>query len=192
MKKFNKILLVALTIPLFFSCSNDTLTLDQNSVKVEWTAYKTTDKVPVSGTFNKVEVANLKTGSTPEEVLNGATFSIPVSSLFSDSEERDTKLKQLFFGVMKNTELISGKFIHEDNSSKLSIKMNGVTHEIPVKTSFAGNTFRLNGTLQMPDFDTQEAMDSLNEACYDLHMGADGVSKTWEDVAIEGTFVFNK
>ena len=191
MKKFNRILIVALAIPLLFAC-NKSITLDQNSVNVEWTAYKTTDKVPVSGTFNKVEVANLQTGDTPEEVLNGATFSIPVSSLFSDNEERDTKLKKLFFGIMSNTELISGKFIHEGNESKISIKMNGVTRDVPVKTSFAANTFRMNGTIQLPDFNTQEAMESLNAACYELHMGADGVSKTWEDVAIEGTFVFNK
>lgn len=192
MKKLNKILLVALIIPLFFGCSNNNISLDQNNVKVEWIAYKTTDKVPVSGTFNQVKIENLQEGSTPEEVLNGATFSIPVSSLFSNSEERDTKLKQLFFGVMKNTELISGKFIHAEKDSRLSVTMNGVTREIPVQTVSVNNTFRLKGTIQLPEFETQEAMDSLNKACYELHMGGDGISKTWEDVAIEGVFSFTK
>lgn len=191
MIKFNKILITAIAIPLLFAC-NKSITLDQNNVKVEWTAYKTTDKVPVKGTFKKVEVANVKEGATPEEVLNGATFTIPVSSLFSSNDERDTKLKQLFFGVMSNTELISGKFMHKDNNSMLSIKMNGVTREIPVKTTFASNTFTMLGTLDLQEFNAQNAIESLNEACYDLHMGADGVSKTWDEVAIEGVFVFNK
>lgn len=194
MKKLNKFLLVAIAIPMLFSCNNNSkessLKLDENNVKVEWIAYKTTDKVPVTGTFNQVNVADLQEGNTPEEVLNGATFSIPVSSLFSNSDERDTKLKQLFFGVMKNTELISGKFNYADKDSKLSVTMNGVTREIPVQTVSAENTFSLKGIILLHEFETQEAMDSLNKACYELHMGGDGISKTWDEVSIKGVFSF--
>ena len=32
-----------------------------------------------------------------------------------------------------------------------------------------------------------DALASLNKACYDLHTGSDGVSKTWEDVAIKAS-----
>ena len=192
MKKLNKILLLALAIPLLFACNNESLKLDQNNVKVNWTAYKTTDKVPVAGTFKEVKVDNLQTGNTPEEILNGATFSIPVSSLFSDNEDRDNKLKNLFFGAMKSTTLIAGKFIQADKNSSLSVTMNGVTKEIPVQTDYTNQLFTLKGTLQLSDFETQNAVDSLNKACYELHMGADGVSKTWDEVSIEGQFTFEQ
>ena len=192
MRKLKRILAVAFAFPLLFACNNKSLKLDQDNIKIEWVAYKTTDKVPVAGTFKQVKLENLQEGLTAEEVLNGATFSIPVSSLFSDNADRDTKLKQLFFGMMKNTELISGKFMYAEKDSKLAVTMNGVTREIPVQTVSVNNTFKLKGTLHLSEFEAQEAMDSLNKACYDLHMGADGISKTWEEVAIEGVFSFKQ
>lgn len=194
MKNLKKILIVAITIPFLFAC-NKSITLDQKNINIEWTAYKTTDKVPVTGIFREIKIENLKSGETPEEVLNGATFSIPVSSLFSNNDDRDAKLQNLFFGVMNNTKLISGKFMHENNVSKLSITLNGVTREIPLETNYdekAGNVFNVKSTLNLQEFNAQDAIESLNKACYDLHMGVDGVSKTWDEVNVEGTFTFKK
>jgi hypothetical protein len=51
------------------------------TTKIGWTAYKTTDKVAVKGTFTKVDV-EVKSGSSAKEALNGLKFSIPVSSIF--------------------------------------------------------------------------------------------------------------
>ena len=39
--------------------------------------------------------------------------------------------------------------------------------------------------MQLKDWNALGALESLNKVCFDLHKGADGVSKTWEDVAIE-------
>ena len=41
-------------------------------------------------------------------------------------------------------------------------------------------------------WDALEALASLNEACKVLHTGADGVSKTWEDVAITGSVLLEQ
>lgn len=41
------------------------------------------------------------------------------------------------------------------------------------------------------DFNTGKAMEALNQACFELHKGADGVSKTWSEVHIKGQVEFS-
>lgn len=153
---------------------------------VKWTAYKTTDKVAVKGKFNTINVTNSKKTATVEEALNGILFSIPVSSIFSNETTRDSKLKQFFFGAMKNTEFISGTFDFNDNGSFANITMNGISKTIPLKFEIDGQTATFNKTLKLNDWDLGNALASLNKACFDLHKGADEVSKTWDEVEIDG------
>ncbi len=153
---------------------------------VKWTAFKTTDKVAVKGKFNTINVTNSKKATSVEEALNGILFSIPVSSIFSNETTRDSKLKQFFFGAMKNTEFISGTFDINDKGSFANITMNGISKTIPLKFEIDGQTATFNKTLNLSDWDLGNAVASLNKACFDLHKGADGVSKTWDEVEIEG------
>ena len=68
---------------------------------IEWTAYKTTEKVGVTGHFDVVLVKEAKEdGKTPQEVLEGATIVAIVPSLNSDQIDRDQKLKDILFGNM--------------------------------------------------------------------------------------------
>ena len=91
------ILLLAITLSVFVSCKEEkkeTTTTEEvktstqfvvkpEATSVKWTAYKTTDKVGVNGEFTTVKFDN-KSGATPEEALNNLSFSIPVSSLFTN------------------------------------------------------------------------------------------------------------
>ena len=101
------ILFVALAISLT-SCKNEkknnktettseTFATEKYVVKPEatsvtWTAYKTTDKVGVGGEFTTINFEE-KTGSSPQEALNNLSFSIPISSLFTNdaTNTRDDK-----------------------------------------------------------------------------------------------------
>lgn len=166
------------------------LKIVSDSTKVSWTAYKTTEKVGVGGSFTEIKLNDTKTGSTPEAILEGATFSIPVSSLFTNNPERDGKLKEFFFGVLKNTELISGTLNFKEGKCLLTIKLNDVEKQIPVTPEFKDNRFSINSTIDLVDFGAEGAVASINKACYDLHKGADGVSKTWSEVAISGSVLF--
>jgi len=155
------------------------------TTKVSWTAYKTTDKVAVKGEFTKIN-ATSKSASTVKEALNNTEFSIPVSSIFSKNEARDNKLKQFFFGVMDNTELLSGTIhLTSENKGNVELKMNGVTKSFPVDYIISGQMVTMSGTINLDDWNAQSAIESLNKACFDLHKGADGVSKTWNEVKIE-------
>lgn len=152
-----------------------------------WTAYKTTDKTPVKGTFTVLDFEN-KAGASVQEALNGLQFSIPISSLFTDDATgtRDPKIKTSFFGAMLNTIAIKGKLKAEGSSYSATISMNGVTHTLPLEVSITDERrVTLKGVMQLKDWNALGALESLNAVCFDLHKGADGVSKTWEDVAIE-------
>jgi hypothetical protein len=146
--------------------------------------------VGVNGKFNQLELKNTQSGDTPEAVLEGASFSIPVSSLFTNDSDRDSKLKQFFFGVLKNTEMIGGTFNFRDGKCFMTLTLNDVTKQLEVAHTFSNNKFTVNHTLNLEDFGALGAVESINKACFDLHKGPDGVSKTWSEVAISGSVLF--
>lgn len=157
------------------------------ATSVKWTAYKTTDKVGVGGEFTTVNFEE-KSGATPQEALNGLKFTIPISSLFTNdaTNTRDAKIKESFFGSMLDTELLTGTISYTNGNCIANLTMNGVTHELPLEVSIADERrVTLKGTMNLADWNALDALAALNKVCFDLHKGADGVSKTWEDVAIQ-------
>ena len=177
-------------VPVTTEVEAGALKIVSDSTKVSWTAYKTTEKIGVGGSFTEITLNDTKTGTSPEAILEGATFSIPVSSLFTDNDDRDSKLKEFFFGVLKNKELISGTLNFSEGKCLLTIKLNDVEKQIPVTHEFIDNRFSINSSIDLVDFGAEGAVASINKACYDLHKGADGVSKTWNEVAISGSVLF--
>jgi hypothetical protein len=158
---------------------------------IDWVAYKTTDKLPVKGKFKKVTITKNGEGNTAKEAINGAEFSIPVSSLFTADSSRDFKLKKFFFGVMDNTKLLSGTLnISDEANGTASITMNGVTADLPFTYALEGKEFQLTATMSLDNWSAQKAVESLNVACKELHKAKDGISKTWNEVAINITTVF--
>ena len=168
--------------------------IDAESISLNWIAYKTTAKVGVSGEFGKVNVTASELADVKEKAINNVSFSVPVTSLFSNNTIRDNKLVNLFFGVMDKTEFISGTFhSHEVNMEEgkgvMDLTMNGKTVDLPYNYSLKGDSMFISATLNVMEWNGQEAMDSLNVACYDLHKGADGISKTWNEVDINASVV---
>ena len=171
---------------------------DSELSTVNWTAYKTTDKAAVKGVFTTININTLIDSETKQGAIEGLQFSIPVSSFFSKNEVRDTKIKQLFFGVMKETTMVSGHFSNViGNETKgnvsLNLKMNNETIVIPMNYSIEKNTINLDGTIEnLLDWKMETAFNSLHKACELLHTGADGISKTWTDVAISAKVVLKE
>ncbi len=155
------------------------------TTSVFWTAYKTSEKTPVKGQFMKLEIKNPKKADTAKDALDGIAFSIPVSSLFSNEEIRDSKLKEFFFGVMDQTEFLSGVLhIENDTLAMASVQMNGVTKVVPLTYFLDGQMISMNGKMNLNDWNAQKALISLNKVCEDLHKGPDGKSVTWDEVGI--------
>jgi len=147
--------------------------LVNDSTKVSFTAYKTTEKKPVGGQFLEIDITNSEKGTSALDALNGTTFKIPVSSLFTNdgTGTRDPKIIEFFFGAMKNTTLISGVFkVIDATKCSIDVTLNGQTANIPLEYEVA----------------------SINDACKALHTGPDGVSKTWSEVAVQATVLLEK
>lgn len=209
MKKIITCLLVSST--LFLSCKKETSTtvtvpkektakettysIDTNASEVHWTAYKTTAKKAVKGVFTKLNITNSNKSNSKQGVFNNLNFEIPVSSFFSKDEIRDTKIKALFFGIMDNTSLISGTFSNitgddMQGNMTLSLTMNNNTVDLPMTYTTVDNVITLNGNItNLMDWKMEKAFNSLHKACELLHTGEDGVSKTWQDVAISATVI---
>jgi len=172
-----------------------TYSVDASTTEVNWTAYKTTAKTPVKGIFTSLKIQKPVKSESKQGAFTNLEFNIPVSSFFSKDEVRDNKIKALFFGVMNETTLISGRFSNvtgneEKGEMSLNLKMNGELVPIPMKYTISDNKVEINGTINnLMDWKMENAFKSLHKACELLHTGEDGVSKTWKDVAISATAV---
>lgn len=175
--------------------SSEMFSLVKDSTKVSFTAYKTTEKKPVGGIFKDITFKKSNSGATPLAAINGTEFSIPVSSLFTNDATgtRDPKIIEFFFGVMKNTELISGIFKVDNDKCSLDITLNGETANIPLNTEMTSeNHYTFTGVMDLKNWNASDAVASINKACELLHTGPDGISKTWDEVAIKGEVLFEK
>lgn len=174
----------------------DSFTLLKDSTKVSFTAYKTTAKIAVGGQFRTINISNINSGNTPLGALDGTEFGIPVSSLFTNDATgtRDPKILEFFFGVMQDTEIISGVFkIDADNKCSIDVTMNRVNFNIPLEYVINTETsITFNGMLNLEDWNALEAVTSINNVCKELHTGKDGVSKTWTDVAVQAQVLLTK
>lgn len=188
MKKLAFILLVV----SFVACKTDKkkiskakYSLETKTTKINWTAFKTTDKVPVKGTFKTINVVNNHVSESPLEALNNIEFSIPVNSIDSKNEKRDAKLVKYFFGTMKNTTALIGKLnVSKDGKGTVNLRMNGISKDFPITHTISGQLVQINATINLDNWEGKLAIDALNKACNELHKGKDGISKTWSEVQI--------
>jgi len=165
--------------------------LDAENIFVNWIGYKFTSKSGVKGRFKEVTISNNSKAESIDKALTGVEVSIPVSSIFSNNEIRDNKLKSLFFGFMDHTELLSAKIISvQDNSGVMEFTMNNETHNLPFTLIKQGNIAYLKTTIDILKWNAQKALSSLHTACELLHTGEDGISKTWNTVDVNITLSF--
>lgn len=197
MKNLKLIGLFVIATILFVSCketkkeavneeakSATTLTIDKELTTIEWIAYKTTSKTPVKGSFTEFTASGK--GYNAAEVINGLKFSIPVNSLHTNDSIRDAKLIKSFFGSLENTSEITGTLqMNEDNTGTAEISMNGISQSVAVTYSVNNEAVSIESVIDLKNWKAQAAIEALNAVCFDLHKGADGVSKTWDEVKIE-------
>ncbi len=162
--------------------------IEPKSTTIKWTAFKTTEKIPVSGVFKTINITNIKETTNTNDALNGLEFSIPVNSLDSKNEDRDTKLINSFFGSMKDTKNLTGKIhLKENGKGSITLKMNGITKDFPISYAISGQLAQIEATIDLDNWQAKLAIDALNKVCFDKHKGADGISKTWNEVKINIT-----
>jgi polyisoprenoid-binding protein YceI len=161
-------------------------TYNAATTELTWTAYKFNEKTPVSGTFNEIRVSGDETMNSAEDLLLAMSFEIPVNSVNSQNPERDGKIQEHFFGTMANTAVLNGKLSKLNNGkATLELTMNTVTSSVEGSYTLEDGKFAFTGIIDLTKFNGQAAVKKLNDICYDLHIGKDGVSKLWDEVELK-------
>jgi polyisoprenoid-binding protein YceI len=169
--------------------------VDQNSVQIDWTAFKTNQKVPVNGSFTEVTFfGDLDHGKSLPELLGDLEAEISINSsqkIHTGNPGRDQTLFQKFFKFFSKKALLKGavkkvKGTASAGTFYLDLEMNQKMLAVPMKyTRNDEGVFVASGQIDLTDFGLDGPLKKLNKACEALHRGADGVSKTWSTVEIK-------
>ncbi len=171
---------------------------DPSSTKITWTAFKTSAKIGVGGTFDNFKIEDTQIATSEIAVFNEAIFEIHTGSVNSGNTIRDPKLVEYFFNTMIDGSSIIGSLVkmsapeNGKGEAILSITMNGATHEENAMYTLEGTSLVLSATLDLSKWEANSAVASLNKACEILHMGEDGVSQLWNEVEVEISTVLKK
>lgn len=174
-----------------------TYTYNQEGTKVEWVAYKYTEKTAVSGVFEAFQIMNAGEGSTPAEVLQNASFEITTGSVNSGDPTRDPKIKESFFGSLENGDVLSGTVTSaagDDQKGEVvfNLAMNGVDQPVNGTYTVKDDQLEVTAKINVETWSAMPAIQALNKVCEDLHKGADGTSILWPDVSLFLTASLNK
>lgn len=153
---------------------------DPAKAKVTWTAFKTPKKVGVDGTFSKITYSAQESDDL-KVFLKSATVEIETASVDSGNKERDEKLGNFFFKLMKNP-LIKAhvQTVQNENTVLVMLSMNKVKKEVTMKYSYENNILTLTGEIDVLNWSLDKSLAAINKACYALHE-----KKTWSDVALK-------
>jgi hypothetical protein len=154
------------------------------ALKIEWTAYKFTEKKGVTASFPVFKLNAPESAPTVQELLTQTSIEIDPQGLESGDEGRNANLKTAFFKKMIGSK-IKGTIVAFDPAiSKIKIEMNGMSRVVPFRMKIDGTKYLAETDIDILDFKMKKPLESLNKVCYDLHKGPDGKSKTWSQVSL--------
>ncbi len=183
------------TAPESKSC---TYSLDPQEVKVQWTAYKFSEKAAVKGGFNKTTLSAPHSASSLKSLAEGMQMEIDGNSFESGDPGRNATVRQFFFEKLNPPFKMQGTLTDlqgndQQGQFNLNITLNGNTQKIPFTyQSTPEGLFTAQGKIDLMQFGAQSAFDSLHKACEVQHTGKDGISKTWTEVDLQMTTQMKK
>ena len=157
--------------------------------QVIWSGYKTTDKIKVTGKFNRFKSAKIQKNNeykSIQDLIEGLDFVIDVGSSSSGDEIRDSNLKDYFFNLLAKKLTITGKFEKlEKDSVNVLLKLFGQEKRFKLQAFYENDLLQIKGTINiLNQLGANKAFESISNKCYELHKGPDGISKTWSDVEV--------
>ncbi len=160
--------------------------LNKDSGKVGWTAFKTSEKVGVKGTFKKVTLEAKPEADSLSKALDGTEVSVDKLSVDTTNPARDTTLTDFFFKKLHKSISAKVKSVSEkDSTLVVSLDLNGHKKDVTLHYDLKDDgTFSAAGNIDILGFGAKAALASLHQQCSALHTGKDGVSKTWPDVDV--------
>lgn len=155
------------------------------STVFNWTAFKTTEKTPVGGTFNEIKIEGLEQSDDPKTLIESLTFEMATASVETKDESRNGKIAEFFF-AKNNTPNITGKVksLEENGKATITINMNALDVDVVGDYTLENGKFQFKTVIDVADWNALPGLELLHENCKDLHKGADGISKTWQEVEL--------
>lgn len=164
-----------------------TYAYNPDATTLEWTAFKTNDKLPVKGGFNVISVES-KEAKSAVEALKTIAFTIETNSVETNDAGRNEKVAKFFFETI-NTQQIKGsiKAIEKDGTAIIAISMNDISVDVKGTYTLIDDVFTFESSIDVSAWNALEGIAALNRECKDLHTGPDGKSKLWSEVALKLT-----
>lgn len=161
-----------------------TYSYNEGTTTLGWTAFKTSAKVPVEGSFNEFEIS-AESGEDAKSVAESMSFVINTASVETNNPDRNAKITEHFFKTIKTSEIKgSVKSLKDNGEAVVAITMNGVTFDVKGTYTLEDTDFSFKATIDVAAWNGLPGIEALNTVCKDLHTGEDGVSKLWSEVAI--------
>ncbi len=155
-----------------------------DTLKIEWTAYKYTEKKGVLASFPVFTLDAPQTANSVQELFEKTSIDIDPQGLESGDAGRNDNLKKYFFKKMIGPK-IKGQIVSFSPAiSKIKIDMNGTSKVVPFRMKIDGTKYIAETDIDIIDFKMKKSLESINKACYELHKGSDGKSKTWSAVSL--------
>ena len=163
---------------------NEVYNLDDLGISMAWTAYKFTDKIAVSGTFEDYTITKENKSGSIERILTKLKISIPTECVDTGNAIRDFKLSTSFFEAFK-TFSIDGTILNaNDGEGTVKLKMNNISLNTPFTYSLQKDTISLFTHLDLKRWKGEEALTRIEKECVAHLEGVDHISKLWPDVDV--------
>ncbi|MBP7769869.1 MAG: YceI family protein [Aliarcobacter sp.] len=153
---------------------------------VKWTGFKTEKKVPVSGTFNEINL-DIKSSEKLDEFLKSAKVKINSLSLESKDEGRNISMISTLFSLASAKE-IKGAITQVNESEKtllLDVTMNEITKAIPMTYEIVDGNIIAKGAIEILDFNLKGSFLEFAKVCAVHHE-----NKSFSNVDIAFTIPF--
>lgn len=157
--------------------------IDKDSIKIHFSAYKSLDKAVVNGTFSNVAFKFGKKSESIASTLNNAQATIEPSNISVGDNLQDKNIKEFFIKKWAKPEIkVTLKNIIEGNNVGTilaNVRMNGKTQKVPMQYTIKGGILKASGVLDVSEFKLDEARQNLQQNTSDAVGGI-----IWSEVLI--------
>lgn len=181
------------TIVLIQSCtsvnkkksSNKNYAFSLDSAKVSWVSYKTSENIPVTGTFKKYKINSSNKKGNLNTILKDATFLISGKSVYTENEERDKKISTSFFKKMLTDSIYGNVVKVQDSAIEIKLSLNKIEENVKMNVKYKEKGVEVSGKIKLSLWNSLEMLAQLNKVCEDLHKSSDGKSVLSENVLLK-------
>ena len=162
--------------------------VESKDIQLQFTGYKFTEKVGVSGKFKRVQWAVAPQAKDLPTLLTSASVWIDSHSIDAGQVARNKNLIKGLFRHIPGGRYFRGLITSaapDGKTATLKLFMGQIETEIPVTVQQTPSQLTLRGTLDLIQAGAKKAFEAMAKLCGPLHRGKDGKRKSWPTVDLE-------